>query len=81
VNVPIKVSNSNTIVPFVAIMTMLLWATCYPLISVSLTYAPVMLTAFYRAAIAGIFLIALAWILGDLSLSPLKSTSIFSALD
>lgn len=43
-----------------AVSVMLLWASCYPLISLTLDYAPVMLTAFYRSVIAGLFLIAIA---------------------
>ena len=47
-----------------AVFTMVLWAICFPLISLSLPYAPIMLTAFLRAAIAGFFLIVIAWMLG-----------------
>ncbi|MBV1898560.1 MAG: DMT family transporter [Cycloclasticus sp.] len=43
---------------------MLLWAICYPLITLSLPYAPIMLTAFLRAALAGMILIVLAKLLG-----------------
>lgn len=46
-----------------ASVTMVLWAICYPLISVSIPYAPVMFTAFFRAASAGIFLILIAFFL------------------
>lgn len=44
----------------VAITVMMMWALCYPLIKLSLPYAPVMLTAFLRAVIAGCVLILLA---------------------
>ncbi|SHJ72590.1 DMT family transporter [Cycloclasticus pugetii] len=37
---------------------------CYPLITLSLPYAPIMLTAFLRAALAGMILIVLAKLLG-----------------
>ncbi len=40
--------------------TMALWAVCYPLITISIPYAPIMLTAFFRAASAGAFLILVA---------------------
>lgn len=43
---------------------MLLWAICYPLITLSLPYAPIMLTAFLRAALGGMILIVLAKLLG-----------------
>lgn len=43
-----------------AIAVMVLWATCYPLISLSLPYAPIMLTAFLRALVAGLALVCLA---------------------
>ena len=42
---------------------MILWAICYPLISVSIQYAPIMFTAFSRAASAGAFLILIAFFL------------------
>ena len=42
---------------------MILWAICYPLISVSIQYAPIMFTAFFRAASAGAFLISIAFFL------------------
>lgn len=48
----------------VATTAMLLWAICYPLITLSLPYAPIMLTAFLRAALAGMILIVLAKLLG-----------------
>ena len=48
----------------VATTAMLLWAICYPLITLSLPYAPIMLTAFLRAALAGTILIVLAKLLG-----------------
>ncbi|WP_461518261.1 DMT family transporter [Porticoccus sp.] len=47
-----------------AILTMALWAICYPLITLSLPYAPIMLTAFIRAAMAGCTLILIAVLLG-----------------
>ena len=43
-----------------ATLTMALWAICYPLITISIAYAPIMLTAFIRAAGAGFFLILVA---------------------
>ena len=43
-----------------AIMVMMMWALCYPLIKLSLPYAPVMLTAFLRAVIAGCVLVLIA---------------------
>ena len=46
-----------------AVSVMLFWASCYPLISLTLDYAPVMLTAFYRSVIAGLFLVAIALLL------------------
>ncbi len=49
--------NKNTII---AILVMLLWASCYPLIVLSAPYASPMLTAFFRAIFAGIFLIIIA---------------------
>jgi len=42
---------------------MALWAICYPLISLSLRYAPIMWTASLRATIAGGFLISIAILL------------------
>lgn len=42
------------------IAVMLMWALCYPLIKISLPYAPVMMTAFLRALIAGSCIIILA---------------------
>lgn len=45
-----------------AICVMLLWAICYPLIVLSLPFAPPILTAFFRAAIAGLLLIIIAFI-------------------
>lgn len=51
-------------ISLVAITAMLLWAICYPLITLSLPYAPIMLTAFLRAALAGMILIVLAKLLG-----------------
>lgn len=48
----------------VATTAMLLWAICYPLITLSLPFAPIMLTAFLRAALAGTILIVLAKLLG-----------------
>lgn len=47
-----------------AISVMFLWAICYPLITLSLPFAPLMLTAFFRAAFAGIVLIMIARVLG-----------------
>ena len=46
-----------------AVVVMVLWASCYPLISLSLPYAPVMLTAFLRAALGGFSLVLLAVLL------------------
>jgi drug/metabolite transporter (DMT)-like permease len=43
-----------------AVSVMLFWASCYPLIFLTLEYAPVMLTAFFRSIIAGLFLVAIA---------------------
>ena len=43
-----------------AVSVMLSWASCYPLIFLTLDYAPVMLTAFYRSIIAGLFLVIIA---------------------
>lgn len=51
-------------ISLVATTAMLLWAICYPLITLSLPYAPIMLTAFLRAALAGMILIVLAKLLG-----------------
>ncbi len=48
------------IVSALAVFVMLLWAICYPLIALSIPFAPVMLTAFLRALLAGILLILLA---------------------
>lgn len=47
-----------------AILTMALWAICYPLITLSLPYAPIMATAFLRAAMAGSILILIAVFFG-----------------
>ena len=46
-----------------AVVVMVLWASCYPLISLSLAYAPIMLTAFLRAAVSGLALVVLALLL------------------
>ncbi|WP_371194583.1 DMT family transporter [Glaciecola sp. SC05] len=46
-----------------AVSVMLSWASCYPLIFLTLDYAPVMLTAFYRSVIAGLFLVFIALLL------------------
>lgn len=46
-----------------ATAVMILWATCYPLISLSLPHAPIMVTAFLRAAVAGSVVVALALLL------------------
>ena len=43
-----------------AVSVMVLWASCYPLISLTLDFAPVMLTAFNRSIVAGLFLIIIA---------------------
>tara|TARA_R110002095_G_scaffold173977_1_gene151400 strand:- start:115 stop:990 length:876 start_codon:yes stop_codon:yes gene_type:complete len=51
-------------ISLVATAAMLLWGICYPLITLSLPYAPLMLTAFLRAAFAGMVLIILAKLLG-----------------
>ncbi|WP_026309321.1 DMT family transporter [Kangiella aquimarina] len=59
----IKANHSKTFVILGSIQTMLLWAICYPLISLSLPYAPIMLTAFLRAVIAGSLLIFIAILL------------------
>ncbi|MDF1589246.1 MAG: EamA family transporter [Gammaproteobacteria bacterium] len=48
------------LVSLTAITVMMLWALCYPLIKLSLPYAPVMLTAFLRAIIAGSVLVLIA---------------------
>ncbi|WP_292437922.1 DMT family transporter [Methylophaga sp.] len=48
------------VINFGAIAVMLMWALCYPLIKLSLPYAPVMITAFLRAITAGAVLIAIA---------------------
>ncbi|ACV26734.1 protein of unknown function DUF6 transmembrane [Kangiella koreensis DSM 16069] len=42
---------------------MALWSICYPLIRLSLPYAPIMLTAFLRSVIAGITLLCIARLL------------------
>ena len=42
---------------------MLLWAVCYPLIVLSMPYAPLMQTAFLRALIGGLFLLLCAVVL------------------
>ena len=55
--------RQNLSVVFGATLTMLLWAMCFPLISISQTYAPIMLTATLRAIIAGGFLIFFAGLL------------------
>ena len=47
-------------VSITAIIVMILWASCYPLIVLSLNYAPAMLTAFFRASIAGVVLVIIA---------------------
>lgn len=57
-------SRTNVLISVGSLLTMVLWATCYPLISLSLPYAPIMLTAFLRAAIAGVFLLVIASMLG-----------------
>ncbi|MCG8611815.1 MAG: DMT family transporter [Pseudomonadales bacterium] len=44
-------------------VVMLLWALCYPLIVLSLDYAPVMQTAFVRAVLGGISLLLVAFFL------------------
>lgn len=44
-------------------VVMLLWALCYPLIALTLPYAPVMSTAALRAAIAGLILVGVAKLL------------------
>jgi len=50
-------------ITYSAVAVMVLWAICYPLILLSVDYAPIMLTAFFRAFIAGFFLIAIAFLL------------------
>tara|TARA_R100001163_G_C5065910_1_gene204038 strand:+ start:1703 stop:2587 length:885 start_codon:yes stop_codon:yes gene_type:complete len=52
-----------TSVPLGATITMTLWASCYPIITLSIPYAPVMLTAFFRAILAGLSLVLIAFIL------------------
>ncbi len=42
---------------------MLLWAVCYPLIVLSMPYAPLMQTAFLRALLGGLFLLLCALVL------------------
>ena len=44
-------------------LVMLLWAICYPLILLSIPYAPLMQTAFLRALLGGAFLILCALVL------------------
>jgi len=62
----ISSKSSRRFIPIAigAILTMALWAICYPLITLSLPYAPIMLTAFIRAAVAGSILIVIAILLG-----------------
>tara|TARA_R110001583_G_scaffold63794_1_gene186242 strand:+ start:179 stop:538 length:360 start_codon:yes stop_codon:yes gene_type:complete len=66
--------------------TMALWAVCYPLITISIPYAPIMLTAFFRAASAGAFLILIALYLKRPIPSKIKdwtyicASSLFSSL-
>lgn len=43
-----------------AITVMMMWALCYPLIKLSLPFAPVMLTAFLRAILAGCVIVLIA---------------------
>ncbi len=52
-----------TRIAVVSIIVMLLWALCFPLIVLSLPFSPPMLTAFFRAVIAGCCLLAIAFIL------------------
>jgi len=47
-------------IAFTTILVMLLWALCYPLITLSLPFSPPMLTAFFRAVISGGLLIVIA---------------------
>lgn len=59
----IMTSNTNLkIVSPTAITVMMMWALCYPLIKLSTAYAPVMLTAFLRALLAGFVLIVIAFL-------------------
>ena len=53
----------SPVTAFGAVLTMLLWAICYPLIALSLPYAPLMATAFFRALTAGSTLILIAALL------------------
>ncbi len=48
------------IVALGASLVMLLWAVCYPLITLSIPYAPLMQTAFLRALLGGLFLLLCA---------------------
>jgi drug/metabolite transporter (DMT)-like permease len=50
-------------ITLVTLFVMLLWAVCYPLITLSLAFSPPMLTAFFRAAISGFLLIFVAMLL------------------
>jgi len=50
-------------VALTSILVMLLWAMCYPLIILSLPFSEPMLTAFFRAAIAGLLLVTIAFVL------------------
>ena len=47
-----------------AALVMILWASCYPLISLGLDYAPHLTFAALRAILAGSVLIAIAWLRG-----------------
>ena len=50
-------------ISLVSITVMFLWSICYPLIALSLPYAPIMLTAFFRAVISGASLLIIAKLL------------------
>lgn len=52
-----------TRISFVSIAVMFLWSVCYPLIALSLSSAPIMLTAFLRAVISGAVLLIIAYLL------------------
>lgn len=49
---------------FILILVMFLWSVCYPLISLSLPYSPLILTAFFRSVMAGVVLLLIAITLG-----------------
>ena len=62
-NQTVNVMSLNTHLKLVspaAIIVMMMWALCYPLIKLSLPFAPVMLTAFLRAILAGCVIVLIA---------------------